>query len=131
MIFVDSNVPMYLVGADHPHKHDARRLLDRFVADRRRLVTSVEVLREILHRYRAIDRADAIQPAFDVLLAVVDEVLPIERADVLAAKDTLMARWALSARNALHVATMQRHGIVEVLSFDRHLGLTPGLTRHG
>jgi predicted nucleic acid-binding protein len=131
MIFVDSNVPMYLVGADHPHKHDARRLLDRFVADRRRLVTSVEVLQEILHRYRAIDRADAIQPAFDVLLAVVDEVLPIERADVLAAKDTLMARWALSARNALHVATMQRHGIVEVLSFDRHLGLTPGLTRHG
>jgi predicted nucleic acid-binding protein len=95
------------------------------------LVTSVDVLQEILHRYRAIDRADAIQPAFDVLLAVVDEVLPIERADVLAAKDTLMARWALSARNALHVATMQRHGIVEVLSFDRHLGLTPGLTRHG
>jgi predicted nucleic acid-binding protein len=131
MIFVDSNVPMYLVGADHPHKHDARRLLDRFVADRRRLVTSVEVLQEILHRYRAIDRADAIQPAFDVLLAVVDEVLLIERADVLAAKDTLMARWALSARDALHVATMQRHGIVEVLSFDRHLGLTPGLTRHG
>ena len=26
MIFVDSNVPMYLVGSEHPHKIDAQRL---------------------------------------------------------------------------------------------------------
>ena len=29
MIFVDSNVPMYLVGAPHPHKADAQRALER------------------------------------------------------------------------------------------------------
>ena len=33
MILVDSNVPMYLVGAPHPHKSDAQRLLERAVAD--------------------------------------------------------------------------------------------------
>lgn len=130
MIFVDSNVPMYLVGADHPHKHDARRVLERFVADGRRLVTSAEVAQEILHRYRAIDRPAAIQPALDVLLAVTDEVLPVESVDVIAAKDVLVSRWSLSARDALHVAVMQRHGIDEVLSFDRHFDLMPGLTRH-
>ena len=27
MIFIDSNVPMYLVGADHPNKAIARQLL--------------------------------------------------------------------------------------------------------
>jgi len=27
MILIDSNVPMYLVGASHPHKADAQRLL--------------------------------------------------------------------------------------------------------
>jgi predicted nucleic acid-binding protein len=26
---IDSNVPMYVVGAEHPHKGDAQRLLDR------------------------------------------------------------------------------------------------------
>jgi predicted nucleic acid-binding protein len=117
VIFVDSNVPMYLIGADHPHKHDARRLLEAFVADRRRLVSSAEVLQEILHRYRAIDRPSAIQPAVDALLGVTDEVLPIEARDVLAAKDVL-------------VAVMQRHGIDEVLSFDRHFDLVPGVRRH-
>jgi hypothetical protein len=40
-----------VAGADHSHKHDARRLLETFVADRRRLVSSAEVL----HRYRAVD----------------------------------------------------------------------------
>jgi predicted nucleic acid-binding protein len=130
VIFVDSNVPMYLVGAEHPHKHDARRLLEELTAAGRRLVTSAEVLQEILHRYRAIDRPEAIQAAYDVLLGVVDDVFAVEAADVLAAKDILLSRWVLSARDALHVAVMQRQGIAEVLSFDHHFDLTPGLVRH-
>ena len=69
MILVDSNIPMYLVGVPHAHKSDARRLLER-----RRLLTDAEVLQEILHRYVAIDRRDAIQPAFDALLGIVDQV---------------------------------------------------------
>ncbi|MGH2443674.1 MAG: type II toxin-antitoxin system VapC family toxin, partial [Chloroflexota bacterium] len=67
MILVDSNVPMYLIGSDHPHKSDARRLLERLVSERQRLVTDAEVFQEILHRYVAIARRDAIQPAFDAL----------------------------------------------------------------
>lgn len=62
MIFVDSNVPMYLVGADHPNKAHARRLLERVVADGEALATDAEVLQEILHRYTAIDRREAIGP---------------------------------------------------------------------
>jgi hypothetical protein len=72
MIFVDSNIPMYLVGAAHPHKADAQQLLEASVSARERLVTDAEVLQEILHRYAAINRRDAIQPAFDALLGVVD-----------------------------------------------------------
>src|SRR5207253_83912 len=51
LIFVDSNVPMYIVGAPHPHKADAQRLLERCISDNERLVTDAEVLQEILHRY--------------------------------------------------------------------------------
>jgi hypothetical protein len=38
----------------------------KVVTDRQRLVTDAEVLQEILHRYVAIDRRDAIQPALEV-----------------------------------------------------------------
>jgi len=79
VILVDSNIPMYLVGAPHAHKSDARRLLEKVVSERRRLVPERRVLQEILHRYVAIDRRDAIQPAFDALLGIVDQVLPVDR----------------------------------------------------
>jgi predicted nucleic acid-binding protein len=129
MILVDSNVPMYLVGAAHPHKIDAQRVLERLIADRQRLVTDAEVLQEILHRYRGIDRLDAVQPAFDALLDVVDAVLPIEHRDAELARDVLLARWQLSARDALHVAVMQRYGIDQIISFDRGFDDVSGLVR--
>ncbi len=44
MILVDSNIPMYLIGAPHQHKFDAQRWLEKLVSERRRLVTDAEVL---------------------------------------------------------------------------------------
>ena len=129
MIFIDSNVPMYLVGAEHPHKVDARRALEMAIAERERLVTDAEVLQEILHRYVAIGRRDAIQPAFDALLGVVDEVIPIAHGDVLEARDVVLGSTDLSARDAIHVAVMRRHGIERVMSFDRGFESVPGIIR--
>ena len=60
MILVDSNVPMYLVGGPHSHKHDAQRLLETLISERQRLITDAEVLQEILHRYVSINRRDTI-----------------------------------------------------------------------
>jgi len=70
VILLDSNIPMYLVGAAHPHKRDAQRLLERLVSKRQRLVTDAALLQELLHRYVAIARPKAIQSAFDALLAL-------------------------------------------------------------
>lgn len=129
MIFIDSNVPMYLVGAPHPHKADARRLLEAAVAAGERLVTSAEVLQEILHRYVAISRRDAIQPAFDALLGIADEVFPVEREDVETAKKVLDGRPELSALDSLHVSMMQRREVRRILSFDAAFDGVPGIER--
>jgi uncharacterized protein len=67
--------PDVLVGAPHPHKAGAQRLLENLISRRQRLVTDAEVLPEILHRYVAIDRRDAIQPAFYALLGIADGCL--------------------------------------------------------
>ena len=118
MIFIDSNIPMYLVGAPHPNKDAARRLLEQAINRGERLVTSAEVLQEILHRYHYIRRPDAIQPAFDALLGVVDEVHSINEGVVQRAKELLLGLAGLSARDALHVAVMKQEGIGRVMSFD-------------
>jgi len=129
VILVDSNVPMYLVGAPHPHKLDAQRLLESALSAGERLVTDAEVLQEICHRYVAINRREAIQPAFDAILGVVDDVLSIARADVELAKDTLLRYQGLSSRNALHVAVMAHHEVAELMSFDLGFDAYPAIKR--
>lgn len=129
MIFVDSNVPMYLVGAPHPHKADAQRLLEAAIAAGERLVTSAEVLQEIMHRYVAIGRRDAIQPAFDALLGVVDEVFAIALEDVERAKKIVDGTPGMSARDALHVAVMGRRNVKQIMSFDADFDRIPGVAR--
>ena len=130
MIFVDSNVPMYLVGAPHPNKDAAARAITALVGRGERLVTSAEVLQEILHRYSAVKRPDAIQPAFAALLSIVDEVFPVERQDVERAATVLLGhRGEVSARDALHVAIMERHDVTQIVSFDAGFDRFKWLTR--
>ncbi len=129
MLFVDSNVPMYLVGAEHPNKHTARRLLERAIADDEPLATDAEVIHEVLHRYVAINRREAIGPAVDALLGVVDVVHPIELEDVQRARRLVVQETRLSARDAIHLAVMHRRGIDRILSFDGGFDGIVGLTR--
>lgn len=129
MILIDSNIPMYLVGADHPNKEAAQRLLQLVVGEQEHLVTDVEVLQEIIHRYVTIRRRDAVQPAFDALLGVVRDVFPVELSDVQRARRLATGPGQLSARDALHVAIMQRHDIEEIMSFDRGFDAVPGIRR--
>jgi predicted nucleic acid-binding protein len=131
MIFIDSNIPMYLVGSSDPHRNEARRLMEALIDDKQRLVTDVEVFQEILHRYIATRRRDAIQPAFDALRRVVDEVYSIEERDVERAKLVTLGTERLSARGAVHIATMERHRVPRILSFDRGFDGYPGIQRIG
>ena len=129
MIFVDSNIPMYLVGAEHPHRTESQVLLERLTAAGQQLVTDAEVLQEILHRYISIDRRNTIDRAFEVLLNTVDDVFPVEKSDVIRAAEITQHRASFSARDAVHIAIMEHHGIHSILSFDADFDRWPGLKR--
>ncbi len=120
---------MYLVGAAHPHKTDAQLLLERLIARGERLVTDAEVLQEILHRYTAIGKREAIGAALRAILAAADEVFAIEKRDALRAAEIVRQQSAMSARDALHIAIMERYRIPSILSFDADFDGWPGLRR--
>jgi predicted nucleic acid-binding protein len=131
VIFVDSNVPMYLIGADTSRKAAARRLLERAIVDDEPLATDVEVLQEVLHRYLVIEQHEAIGPAWEAIVGVVDVIHPVEVEDVSRARRLIAAATSLSARDALHVAVMQRYGITRILSFDTGFDGIMGIERLG
>ncbi len=129
MIFIDSNVPMYLVGAPHPNKHRTIAGLTQLALDGERFITDVEVYQEILHRYTAIRRLDAIDPAIESLDGIADEILTFGMSEIRAARTLLVAVDGLSARDALHVAVMQKAGVNRILSFDSGFDACPGIER--
>ena len=129
MIFIDSNVPMYLVGAAHPNKDRAVAVLAQLARDGERFITDVEVYQEILHRYTAIRRLDAIDAAFESLNAISDEILTFGMPEIRAARALLDSVDGLSARDALHVAVMRKAGASRILSFDRSFDDCPGIDR--
>lgn len=120
---------MYLVGSPHPNKVAAEHVVAALIARQEKLVSDVEVFQEILHRYAAIQRLDAIQPAFDALLGIVDELFSIEAETVQRAKIILLGKYGLSARDAIHLAVMQQHGIQRILSFDQGFDRYPNIRR--
>jgi len=131
MIFIDASVPIYLVGGPHPYKTDVQFQLEQLVAAGERMATDVVVLQEILDRYTSMGCSEAIEPAFDAILGVVDDILPVEEADVIRAKEMAYGPERLGARQCLHLAVMERHGITRVMSYDTTLERYSGITRLG
>lgn len=129
MMLVDSNVVMYAGGAPHPNKAPSVRFLESVADGSHEAAIDAEVLQEILHRCVAIDRRDAVQPCFDVVLEIVDEVLEVDLEVMQRAREIVLGRAELTARDAIHLAVMQRSGIREIASFDRHFDGVPGVAR--
>jgi predicted nucleic acid-binding protein len=119
VIFVDANVFMYAVGRAHPLKDEARRfLLERPGGS---LVTSAEVLQELLHAYLAVGRLDTLDAALQLATDRTSAIWPIEPADVLLARTLAERHDALAARDLLHMACCVRRGVGRVHTYDRSL----------
>ncbi len=129
-VFVDCNVPMYLIGRPHPRRDDVELALRRLTTGSVRLVTSAAVFQEVLQRYSGLGRLDLLQRAFDTLLGLVDDVFDVTLDDVDVARDVVRS-YPVSARDALHVGVMRRHRVTRILSLDRGFDAVPGIDRLG
>jgi predicted nucleic acid-binding protein len=122
VIFVDTNIFMYAVGRDHPLKAQARAVFERAISEPGRpLVTSAEVLQELLHAYLPVERMASLNDALELVTRAIQDVWPVEIEDVHLAVDLATSNPALGARDLIHLAGCQRRGIREIQTFDRAL----------
>ena len=129
MVFIDSNVPMYVAGREHRNREPARRFLDRVRAARVDGCTSTEVLQEILNRYSALRRPDLARQVYDLFVAVCPVVFPVDLSDTDRARDLLCGGENISARDAVHAAVMLNHGVTEIATFDEGFDRIEGIRR--
>lgn len=116
---MDSNIPMYIAGGEHPNREPARRFMDRALAGDFEACTSTEVLQEILYRYSALARLDLAGRVYDFFVELVPVVLDVTLADTDVARDLLVTTAGISARDAVHAAVMINHGVELIATFDR------------
>lgn len=121
MIFVDTNVFMYAVGREHPLRSEARRFFTESAAEHQALVTSAEVVQELLHAYLPADRLRAFDSAIELAIRSTIDIWPLESDDVLLARQLRGQFPEIGARDLCHFASCRRRGIRRMKTFDRGL----------
>jgi len=129
MVFIDSNIPMYVAGREHPHRDPSRRFLARVQRGEVEGCTSTEVLQEILYRYSALQRRDLARQVYDLFVQICPTVFDVTLADTDRARDLLLELDRVSARDAVHAGVMINHGVERIATFDAGFDTVPGLSR--
>jgi len=126
-VFIDSNIPMYVAGSDHPHREPARRFLARVQSGDIEGCTSVEVLQEILYRYSSLRRLDLAREVYDIFVQICPVIFDVTLAETDRARDLLAEVAGISARDAIHAAAMLNHDVEWIASFDAGFDRVPGI----
>lgn len=119
--FVDTNVIMYAVGRSHPLRQEAREFFEDSLSADRALVTSAEVLQELLHAYLPVGRTETLEAALDLADSMIQETWSLEVDDVCHARRLVGSHPELGARDLIHLACCQRRRVTAIKTFDRAL----------
>lgn len=129
MILIDANIFMYAGGADHPHKQPSTELLRRVANRELEAAIDAEVLQEILHRYRTINRWEDGRLVYDFARRIVPTVLAVSAETLDAARALLDQHPSLTARDAVHASVCRLAQARGLCSYDRDFDVIEDFTR--
>jgi hypothetical protein len=110
---------MYAAGVEHPNKAPSVAFLASVAEERLEAIIDAELLQEILHRYRALNRWIEGRRVYDLTRQIFPTVLPIT-SEILDRARTLLDDYdGLIARDALHAAVVEINNLEAVYSYDR------------
>lgn len=118
-VFIDSNIPMYVAGGDHPLRARAVRFMEQVRAGEYEACTSTEVVQEILYRYAGLERLDLAERVYDLFVQLCPVVFPVTLADTDRAKTLLLSGPGPSVRDCVHGAVMLNNAVLRIATFDR------------
>lgn len=86
-VFIDTNIPMYAAGKDHPFKKKCLGILESIAREEIEAYTDTEVLQEILYRYFYINQRKTGFDVFDLFATIMDDaILPVCHGDIVQAR---------------------------------------------
>lgn len=129
-VFIDTNIPMYAAGKEHPLKKSCLFILESIAKGEMEAFTDTEVLQEILYRYFNINERETGLKIFDLFATIMDgSILPVRHSDIMQARLLAEKEAAdnLSPRDLIHLAVMLNNGIKHIITADRGFAGIPGI----
>ena len=128
--FLDTNIPMYAAGLEHPHKEPSIEILNLVASRPDSFITSTEVFQELIHYYLSADRWELGQQVFNRFETTMEgRIEPIYPEDTHLAAGMAGRYPGVSARDLLHAAVMLRLRTSYTISADTKLDQIPGIHR--
>ena len=129
MIFIDSNIFMYAAGENHAFKKPSVEFLEQVARAEIDACISTEILQEILHRYRSINRWSDANQVYTLAKAIAPNIELIT-VDILDRATEILDRYpGLMARDGVHAATCFCLALDGICSYDRDFDTVEGLVR--
>lgn len=129
MMLLDANVFVYAVGRPDRYRDPSRRIMRSLREGYHQYLTDAEVLQEILHVYGRRQRREQGLQLVETIIESEIQVIPID-VEVIAVAGRLLDRYLeLDARDAVHAAAVQLHGLEGVVSADKGFDVIRGVTR--
>lgn len=127
-VYVDSCIPMYLVGSAHPNKTKVLEGAQRLIQSGYDFWTSAEVFQEIIHRYKAIKKISTMHHAYQALEGMVSQTESVTKPDADKAKTLAIEYPKLSSRDCIHAGIMLRLKCTRIWTFDEAFSKLPNLS---
>jgi len=129
MVFIDTNIFMYAAGREHHNKIPSLNFLHKIAAGKIDACINVEVLQEILHRYRHINRWENGREVYSLTRKIVSAIFPVDTEIMKKCFDLMNQYPGIMARDALHIGFCQIHSITSFYSYDRDFDIIEGINR--
>ena len=119
MILIDTNIFMYAAGSAHKFKANSIKLLRKAAEGLIDSFIDAEILQEILHRYRAINRWEDGKKVYELTRSIMPVVEPVT-SDIIDQTYTLLKKYpGIMARDALHAAICISTNADGICTYDR------------
>ncbi len=116
-MFVDTDLFVYAVGRPHPLREPSRAFFETSAGSAGDLVTSAEVMQELLHLYARQRRRTTLDAALRLITSI-PTIWPVTPADVLLARSLADRHPDLRARDLVHLACCRRRGVASIRTYD-------------
>ena len=130
-VFLDSNVFMYAVGAEHVYKAPCLHILSDVEAGKLTAVINTEIIQEMLYRYGHIGLPNKGIQICQTILEYPIDIMSVTVADARQAVKLFSTYHSsgIKSRDVIHVATMQNNHITHLISADKEFDRLPSVTR--